>query len=161
MKAHRATSHLSHIRCMHIPAANGTYISLQLHSSRWPILFAAGFQKLLFMTAYKAGVCHSVAWLQDIHTILVFNSCRFHCIRIPITGISILRWMFAYTYFLFILWLLSVSHTIFIYLTVPGLFYTIWIAQLMVGWSWIITGKILKGIVEVKFGVLSWHFPRE
>jgi hypothetical protein len=39
---------------MFILAVNGT---LQLLSSGWPMLFAAGFQKLIFTTAYKVGIC--------------------------------------------------------------------------------------------------------
>ena len=62
---------------------------LQFLSSRWSFLVAAGFCKVYVccsITAYWLGVCHSLAWLQNTHSIEVLGNFRFRSISMLVTN---------------------------------------------------------------------------
>jgi hypothetical protein len=63
------------------------------------------------ITGYQMGVCHSVTWLQNAHSIAVLSSCRFHSISMLITEISITWWMAACSFMVYIV-TLSVAQNI-------------------------------------------------
>jgi hypothetical protein len=70
---------------------NETDIILQLFSSEWPIVVAVGFQEVYFyhgIIACQVGACHSAAWLQNTHFVVVPSSYRLHSSSIPITEID-------------------------------------------------------------------------
>jgi hypothetical protein len=76
---------------------NETDIILQLFSFRRPMVVAVGFQEVCFyhgITACQVDTCHSVAWLQNIHFLVVLSSYRLHSSSMLITETDILSWMF-------------------------------------------------------------------
>jgi hypothetical protein len=84
---------------MLIFVVNETDIILQLFSFGWPMVVAVGFQEVYFyhsIIACQVGVCHSVAWLQNIHSVVVLNSYKLHSHSMLITETDTLSWMFAY-----------------------------------------------------------------
>jgi hypothetical protein len=83
---------------MLIFVVNEMDIILQLFSFGWPMVVAVGFQEFYFyhsITACQVGVCHSVAWLQNIHSVVV-NSYRLHSHSTLFTETDTLSWMSAY-----------------------------------------------------------------
>jgi hypothetical protein len=73
-------------KCMLVFIVDETGIILQLFSSEWPIVVAVSFQEAYFYHGIIA--CHSVAWLQNTHFVVVPNSCRLHSSSTLITEID-------------------------------------------------------------------------